>query len=147
MDIPEKKCTLSMAPCGVSPQGSQLNCGWDLTEDWRSCISSCGNILAMAVKVTSFLLGAGETCGKFKLQIIILSLEFASGPCDFRNFLLRSVSLWLLVKYQGSRRVRGATCCLSSLELEAPTPGSFTHSLICKKGKALLLIPYDCPLL
>lgn len=49
----------------------------------------------------------------------------------------------LLVKYQASRSVRYAEMYLHKLEQEAPSPSSFTHSLLCKEGKALL-ISYDC---
>lgn len=88
----------------------------------------------MAIKMTSFL----PEVGKFKLQIIILSLEPGAEPCDFHSFPSWSILLWLLVKYQGSRSVRCAEMHLH--KLDAPTPGSFINSLICKESKA----PHYC---
>ena len=105
---------------------------------WRSCIKSWGNSSAMAIKTTSFL----PEVGKFKLQIIILSLEPGAEPCDFHSFPSWSILLWLLVKYQGSRSVRCAEMHLH--KLDAPSPGSFINSLICKESKALLIIACNC---
>ena len=122
------------------PSGLPVMLAWDLTEDWRSCIRSCGDISAMGVMMTSFL----SKAGKFKLQIIILSLGTGAGPCDFCSFPSWSISLWLLVKYQASRSVRCVEMYLHKLELDAPSPGLFTHSFICKETKALLLTTCNC---
>ena len=64
---------------------------------WRSCIRSWGDISAMAIKMTSFL----PEVGKFKLQIIIISLKLGAGPCDFCSFPSWSISLWLLLNIKG----------------------------------------------
>lgn len=140
---PWSEVYLFTVPCEIPPWDSQLY--WGETSQKTE-----GPALEAAV---TFSYGCQDdlistegwwSLGKFRLQIIIVSLKSVAGPCDFCRFPSWSISLWLLVKYQASRNVRCAEIYLHILELEAPTPGSFTHSLICKEAKPSSWWPAFC---